>query len=52
MEGKTALVIAHRLITLSFMDRILVFEHGKIIEDGSPKELLKKKSVYQKFLRA
>lgn len=50
MERKTVLIIAHRLVTLSFMDRILVFENGRIIEDGSPKELLRKGHVYQKFL--
>ncbi len=46
MEGKTVLAIAHRLSTLSEMDRILVLEEGKIIEDGSHKELLKKKGLY------
>ena len=42
MKGKTVLAIAHRLSTLSQMDRILVFDKGKIIEDGSPAELLAK----------
>lgn len=40
MQNKTTIVIAHRLSTLSEMDRILVFKNGQIIEDGSPKELL------------
>lgn len=35
MEGRTTLVIAHRLSTLSGMDRILVFKEGKIVEEGS-----------------
>jgi len=40
IQGRTTLVIAHRLSTLSGMDRILVFKDGKIIEDGSHDELL------------
>ncbi|MBO1349745.1 MAG: ABC transporter ATP-binding protein [Hormoscilla sp. GUM202] len=42
IQGKTAIVIAHRLSTLSFMDRIIVFQEGKIVEDGSSNELLSK----------
>lgn len=41
MQGKTTIVIAHRLSTLLHMDRILVFDKGKIIEDGTHIELLK-----------
>lgn len=41
MEGRTTLVVAHRLSTLSSMDRLLVFKEGKIIESGSHDELLK-----------
>ncbi|MCE2926090.1 MAG: ABC transporter ATP-binding protein/permease [Rickettsiales bacterium] len=40
MKGRTTIVIAHRLSTLTFMDRILVFDHGRIIEDGSHQALL------------
>lgn len=40
MQGRTTLVIAHRLSTLARMDRILVFHHGKIIEEGSHQQLL------------
>lgn len=46
MEGRTSIVIAHRLSTLSQMDRILVFDKGRIIEDGSHKELLEKNGHY------
>lgn len=47
IKGKTTIVIAHRLSTLLHMDRILVFEKGKIVEDGSHSELLAKKGVYK-----
>lgn len=40
MMGRTTLVVAHRLSTLSGMDRILVFHRGKIIEEGTHEELL------------
>ena len=40
MEGRTTLVIAHRLATVARMDRLLVFDRGLIVEDGAPAELL------------
>ena len=40
MEGRTTLVIAHRLATVARMDRLLVFDRGRIVEDGTPAELL------------
>ncbi len=40
MQGRTTLVIAHRLSTLVEMDRVLVFQNGKIIEDGTHRQLL------------
>ena len=46
-EGKTTLTIAHRLSTLMYMDRILVFEQGKIVEDGSHEELLRLTGLYK-----
>ncbi len=45
MEKKTVIVVAHRLSTISDMDRILVFDDGEIIEDGSHQELLENKST-------
>lgn len=42
MVNRTVIAIAHRLSTLKKMDRIIVIENGKIQEDGSPDELLKK----------
>lgn len=42
MKGRTVIAIAHRLSTLKEMDRIVIMRHGKIIEDGSVDNLLKK----------
>jgi ATP-binding cassette subfamily B protein len=50
MKGKTVIVIAHRLSTIRKMDRIIVLEEGKIREEGSHDELLKRPdSLYQKL---
>jgi ATP-binding cassette, subfamily B, bacterial len=49
MKGKTALVIAHRLSTLLTMDRILVFDKGRLIEDGTHKQLMAAKGHYAKL---
>lgn len=46
MEGKTVVAIAHRLSTLREMDRIIVLEDGKIVEDGTHDELVKGKGAY------
>ncbi|EKE09637.1 MAG: hypothetical protein ACD_16C00130G0042 [uncultured bacterium] len=47
MQGKTTIVIAHRLSTLLHMDRILVFDRGKIVEDGTHEALLSKEGLYK-----
>lgn len=47
MQGKTTMVIAHRLSTLLHMDRILVFDQGKIIEDATHYELLALNGLYK-----
>ncbi len=52
MSDKTTLVIAHRLSTLLQMDRILVFDQGSIVEDGSHDELLAKNGLYKKLWEA
>jgi ATP-binding cassette subfamily B protein len=40
LAGRTAMIIAHRLSTVAIADRVLVLEHGRVIEDGSPADLL------------
>ncbi|MFI9625583.1 ABC transporter ATP-binding protein [Streptomyces sp. NPDC052042] len=40
LHGRTAVVIAHRLSTVEIADRVLVMEHGRVVEDGSPSELI------------
>lgn len=52
MEGKTSIVVAHRLSTLLHMDRILVFDKGKIVEDGSHEVLLEKGGLYKALWEA
>lgn len=51
-EGKTTIVIAHRLSTLSNMDRILVFERGKIVEDGTHASLIGSNGAYASLYSA
>ena len=46
MIGKTTIVIAHRLSTLLQMDRLLIFDRGQIVEDGSHEKLLEKGGLY------
>jgi ATP-binding cassette subfamily B protein len=49
MDGRTTIVIAHRLSTLFHMDRILVFSDGRVIEDGTHAELLGLNGHYAKL---
>lgn len=50
MEGRTAIVVAHRLSTIQHMDRIIVLENGEIIEQGTHRQLLKHKNgIYAKL---
>jgi ATP-binding cassette subfamily B multidrug efflux pump len=51
MEGKTVIAIAHRLSTIAAMDRLIVIDKGKIIEEGSHAELIKKKGLYARLWR-
>jgi ATP-binding cassette subfamily B protein len=47
MEGRTSIVIAHRLSTVQHADEILVLDHGQLIERGTHENLLKLKGVYE-----
>jgi ATP-binding cassette, subfamily B, bacterial len=49
LQNKTAIVIAHRLSTLSAMDRIIIIEGGRVAEDGTHQELIQKKGIYSKL---
>ncbi len=50
MKGKTSIVIAHRLSTIKMMDRIIVIEGGKVVEDGDHDALLTLEAgIYKKF---
>jgi ABC-type multidrug transport system fused ATPase/permease subunit len=49
MSGRTSIVIAHRLSTIRFVDRIIVLHKGRIIEEGSHRELLQKGGHYSKL---
>lgn len=46
MKGRTSIVVAHRLSTIASLDRIIVLENGKIIEQGTHRQLLKKGGAY------
>lgn len=52
MKDKTVIVIAHKLSTLLDMDRILVFDKGAIVEDGTHNDLLKAQQLYYKLWRS
>jgi ATP-binding cassette subfamily B protein len=51
MLGRTVLAVAHRLSTLTAFDRIIVLVDGRIVEDGSPAELLRRGGLFERVWR-
>jgi ATP-binding cassette, subfamily B, bacterial len=51
MEGRTALVVAHRLSTVARMDQLVVLDHGEVVEQGSHEELLRLDGAYARLWR-
>ena len=49
MEGRTTLVIAHRLSTVVGADRILVFDRGRLVEEGTHQTLIRNSGVYARL---
>ncbi len=49
MQGRTTLVIAHRLATVQKVDRIVVMEQGRVVETGSPEDLRKQSGLYARL---
>jgi len=52
LSGRTAVIIAHRLSTVAIADRVLVMEHGSIIEDGTPEQLVTAGGKFSKLYKA
>jgi ATP-binding cassette subfamily B protein len=52
MEGRTVIVIAHRLSTVRHADRIVVLDSGRIVESGTHAKLLEADTVYARLLKA
>ncbi|MCX4092945.1 ABC transporter ATP-binding protein [Nocardia sp. alder85J] len=51
MAGRTALVVAHRLSTVAGMDRLVVLDHGRVVEEGTHDELLRGEGSYAQLWR-
>ena len=51
LKGRTSVVIAHRLSTAEHADRILVVDHGRVVEDGNHAELVAKGGYYSSLYR-
>ena len=51
MEGKTVIAVAHRLSTIAAMDRLIVMDKGRIVEEGKHDQLLRKRGLYSDLWR-
>lgn len=51
MQGRTTIIIAHRLATVKKVSRIIVLEHGRIVETGAPEDLRKQSGLYARLAR-
>lgn len=51
LHGRTAFIIAHRLSTVKHADRIIVLDHGRLVESGSHETLLQQRGVYERLYR-
>jgi subfamily B ATP-binding cassette protein MsbA len=49
MQGRTTLIVAHRLSTIEHADRVIVMERGRIVEQGTPTELLSRGGAYTRL---
>lgn len=50
-HGKTVIIVAHRLATVKNASRILVFQDGRIVEEGKHDDLIKKNGVYSELVK-
>ncbi len=50
MRGRTAIIVAHRLSTIQRVDRILVLQHGAVVEEGDHRELMRRGGVYHRLV--
>jgi len=51
MRGRTVIAIAHRLSTVRNFDRIVVLQRGRVVEDGAPGQLMRRRGPYRDLIR-
>ena len=52
MKGRTTIIIAHRLSTVAGADKVLVLEHGEVVEFGSHAELIESEGTYHRLIES